>query len=593
MNSGGNFFPSFVQAQSVEKLYSVVQEKLSHGQPAEKITELTLLWQKVISSNDSVTAISCSQALLKLIKSGNIKLDDAIDTVVNFAVSAKNARWLVHFAVKLLILQFNNNVESCENSVSQIWRSPYKLHYHTHPFIFILNSCSRAWTFIVLELQSLFKECVPRTASLSSLFPSHALYIFKPFLLYILLNPSVDSPFMVYKSSLLSVLTKNLPVAANDSYLCDVHTSAASTQFWTDILCHIHVADFTGQFYNQILDQISSLSHASLNLIDKEFISRFIFSVLSSCYSMNQSPSVGSVACILYSVLRIVPDVEHVGVLAIGLSNLICRASSEALLYLLQCVVELLKFSNWLSYPKPIMLACLHAQQAAVLQLLLYKQCLGFCDLSPFLYSALNSLQTASANLINKEGNKGYTVKNDELIFHDSWLFDLGMLLRSFQPYQENLLLYGSQYILLLNSSENMALNVGMLFCGAIISNTMVDEISAEEQTQFLNVLLNIVASFPQLALPILPTILYAIKNEFDPIKHKNLCLSLPDLAVDNNSMPFIIGAIQAMSQVSTLRSFAIKLMLNLWKKQERCFPHLQKILSQTIVLNLKIKLKL
>jgi len=572
-----SFCHGFINAKAVESLFVVIKEKLSHGHPPEKIAELNKLWQKALQCNDSITANSCCQALLQLIKSNSIKVEDAIDNIVNLSASAKSTKWLVHLTVKFLTLQFDMALKSCENQNQLNWNSSYKLHCHTHPFIFIVNSSPQSWTYLLIELEALITNYdVQHMSNVKFWNSSFIINIFKPFFLHILLNPSVDNSSLHRKSSLLSILTKIL----------NTNATATAIKFFLDVLLHLKAMDFHIRLYNEILEWTGS-SNTLINVVDAQFISTLSFSVLSSCYSSNQNPSAAPLTSILHKILQIIPDIEPVGVMAIGLSNLLCRASSEALMSLLQCVVDILKFPNWFSYPKPVQLACFLSLKASILQLLLHKQYLGFCGLASHLNKALIEVQMVCKSIVGKAESIYPETKSYE--FHDAWLSDIIVLLKSVEASRS---LLASRYILLLKSYENMLLNIGLLICGGVISSTMSTAalITYEEYAQYIDILLGIVSSAPQLTLTILPTILYAIENEQDINKQKLLCSSLPSLAVDNNCMPFVIGIIQTMSQVSSLRSFAINLMLNLWKKQERCFPYLQQMLSQTMVMTPKVK---
>ena len=525
MTDRAPFSHGFVNAQTIETLFNAIKEKIFHGQPPEKISELNKLWQKAFNSGDAIIANSCIQALLNLVKSGDIKIEDAIDSVVNLAASIKNVKWLVHFAVKLLILQFNQTMKSLENSNQLSWKCSYKLHCHTHPFIFILNSSPQSWNYIVNELQALLLNCCPhRDTTVKSWNSNFTIDIFKPFFLYVLLNPSVDNTALLHKSSLLSALTKHMTVETSSFHEHDTHPGTSSIQFFSDVLYHLKVKEFNLQLHNEILRWVHLSSNVLKDLIDVQFISTLSLSILSSLYSLNHSPSSGSLACILHQILQIVPDVESVGVLAIGLSNLICHASPEVLEYLLQCVIDILGFSGWLCYPKPIRLACLLCLKAAVLQLLLHKHYLAFCELASFLNSALSEIDKMCTSFINQPKKAKRKIECEE--FHDSWLSDIAMLFKSFETCQ---LLNGSSYILNLKSTENMALNISLLTCGIVIFSTLTNGTTVQDYVQHLKILLGIASSFPQLTLTVLPTILFAIKNEEDVTKRKHLCLILPD----------------------------------------------------------------
>ena len=585
MSVGSNFCHGSVLAQTSDKLYCTVKEKLLQGQPSQKISELNKLWQKVLYSTDGIMANCCSEALLKLVKDGILKTNDALDTVVNLAASSKSVKWIVHIAFKLLMMPYQNMTKLSATRDQFICESSYKLHTHTHPFIFILNSCPQSWTFIIMELQELVLQS---SAFENSVRKSDILAVFKPFFLFILLNPSVEVSSVLRKSLLMKTLMQDFQV----SDTC--HKSKVSREkhptmieFVIDVLFHIKLNEYHLSLHSQLFDSVSSSAYFCKNV---QFVTNITFSILVSSYNLIQNPVSSSLARVLHGLLKIIPNLEQVCVLAFGLSNLICRASPETLRYLLHCVVDTLKFSNWFCYPKALRLACCYSMKAAILQLLLHKKFLGFCDLSSLIHNSLNEIERNCSNF-SDENQKSLHKVPPVVIFHDSWLSDITFALGGIMFYHEKSVV-NLESLLLLKSSENVALNLALFINGLFISDAVTNELSINAFQHCLNILGDIASCFSQLTLTILPSVLYCLKHVQDSAKQKRLILSLPDFAVDKTAMPLVLGTIQAMSQTTILYPLSINLMLELWKKQQRCFPYFQKMISQTMVLSPKVKIE-
>ena len=576
--SKSNFSHGSINAQAAEKLFCIIKEKLANAQPLSKIPELGKLWHGALRSSCSITNNCSSDALLKLVASEDLKINEAFENIVNLCSSMQDLRWMVNFAMKLFDLQFVMNASKCA-------KSPFQMHSHTHPFIFMLNSAPQSWTCIVTEIQASFFKCKMLKHQYKNLSISNIISSLKPFFLYVLLNPSTESTANFYKTSLFNIFLPHLCVSDDEK---DDHLSqdrSTLLDFVCNVLSCLNVTDVHLQLQTQLLSVMTS----SISMLQNtKFISDFGISVLSSCYVLHNKPGCTTLACFLHQLFKSVSSVRKVLLFSLGLSNLICRSSPEALKFFLLCSIEMLKFPEWLSYDKTVRLSCLLAMKSAVLQLLLCKSFIGFNELSTLFKQALNAIENFYLLLCKDQKRAQQDQPFNQA--HDSWIIDADIVLQSLLLCGKSNSVCSIKNALLVKPSENVALNVSLLINGVLMADVLLENSVIEKSLNCMEILSCIVSSFPQLCLTILPTILYVVKHEKNPEKQKHLLWSLPDFAVDNYSIPLVIGAIQAMCQVPALYSFAMKLMLKLWQKQKRCFPYLHKMLSQTRVLSYHIK---
>ena len=576
--SDKKFCHGFVIIQDVEKVFQIVKEKIKAGQLTQNNSELKKLWHNVTHSDNSIIANCSSEVIMKLVNDKSISIDTALKTLVSLTSTLKNPKWSICLAFKLLKLHFVETSEICKYCKHMYNKSPYQLHFHTHPLIFILNSFPSSWNSIITEIQMLCYETKKHNYDFISISMNNIVELVQPFFVYVFLNPSIEEDALSRKVTLFLTLL-NAISPDNNQFKNSAYNHSSVIFFSLDMLCSMNISEIQLQLCNIFFSAIKKSS----NLINNSTLkTKFSFAVLVGYYSFSHLPISNAFACLLLELLKTGTSISEVGVFTLCLANLICQSHPDALPYLLECAIEILQSSGWLEYSNDVFLTSIFSIKASILQLLLNKHLLGFNNHLSILHKTLTLIDQAAASSNIKDW-PDEEVTELLIVVHNLWILDSKLVFHNLLMFKKKKTLSG--FLCLIKLSENIALNIKLVVCGLFLSDVLVDNLGDKMYINLLNLLSQLALVYPSLSMAILPTILYSLKNTKNSFKQKTLLLKLPEFVTDNNCIAPILGAIQSLSQVSSLLPTALQLMVKLWKKQERCFPYLHKMIIQMLPL--------
>ncbi|KAI8777847.1 focadhesin, partial [Biomphalaria glabrata] len=115
-----------------------------------------------------------------------------------------------------------------------------------------------------------------------------------------------------------------------------------------------------------------------------------------------------------------------------------------------------------------------------------------------------------------------------------------------------------------------------------VIAAVLITSSSDEVSSAALEVVKRIAIVDPKQSTDYLPLLLYVLNRTNSPERKLHILETLPCLATHKLCIPPILKTILALSKSADLKPISIRLMMLLWKQQERCFPQLLQLISDS-----------
>ncbi|XP_059148656.1 focadhesin-like [Physella acuta] len=126
-----------------------------------------------------------------------------------------------------------------------------------------------------------------------------------------------------------------------------------------------------------------------------------------------------------------------------------------------------------------------------------------------------------------------------------------------------------------LDKPESCTLVLNHLISAILISTSSTDVLHSG-----LAAITKLARLDPVQAPDFLPLILYVLGKSQDPEVKLQLLEAIPQLATHKFCIPPVLKTIQALSRSEDLKAVSIRLLVLLWKQQDRCFPQLLQAIS-------------
>nr|XP_039248592.1 focadhesin-like [Styela clava] len=541
----------FVRIQAIEQLQTSARHKLKTGQ--KLISELDILWQKCCESNDSNTACACANAIVTLAREGLLDGNKVVSTAVNFSSHAPCISWLLHIIGQLLKLDVLKQVQSCNDAV--LYRCPYNFRSPPHPFISILSSSPNAWHLVVLQIENLLQIDIDNsdTNLLNGMFA-----ILKPIILYILLNPSTANEVDLCRFRLLTCLFE---IIMNEDER-DQKLEFKKTIF--------HVLEYHDPTANTLTfyEKAAELNEKNMMLLLK--ILRFCITTSDACNKL-----------IAMRMLRRMTKDCHFGTVEFELILVaIARfLKTQPVIVLFDVLCWIQSFMELIEDVSSMIVDML---RLTLLQLQL------LCSMNLIEPKTKNLLRKVFTSLEEKQSNvanKAFKSSSSEYCILDNY----GNEVLSFAITLERI---SSDPLLWLNSIENLLANnsvdksdisnITHLLLTLLLNTAKLDigdEYVSNVFSHTLNCLMKLADANPQCSYSILPVYIYLIKCSDMIIVHR-VFYALPSLANHPYCVSPILNILKSMSSSPSLKPLALRLLINVWKNQDRCYPHIQTMIS-------------
>ncbi|XP_038155293.1 focadhesin [Cyprinodon tularosa] len=555
-----DFCSPVIQAQAVRNLVAaVLKEKDSNEQISQSSTQgpaLEALWQQCCGDSAPVRS-ACCDAVVLLVAQGHAELQFILNSVLNLLPSARNVQGLIKVMGRLLQMQVDQRQEDSP------FICPYSIRSCPHPFITALENRADCWPALLLEIDDFIRQAAER---------SEASYItmLVPFLRYLYCEPQRQSQHALLRQSLLRVL---LPTKAADK---EQEKAAAVYESLLLCLCQL-VPHFQVDSVEAVLELsgfvdilLQGLMEASGELWETERV-RLLVQLLCACHQCLRVN--GDCRPLLNLMQQLLPacKVCPVDELMMGVALLLPEAPALQQSSLLRLALTLApEEEEWSPWPSPVLLL-------PVLQLLSCSQ-LTEPLADPSTHGLNERLAHSLLRSISKPTKKARRPGPTLALPLSSWYWELSAALSILFKVDDDpsaatdwLLAVTSG----LPSSQRLSSSLALIVTYLLITAREDICLLALKAVQ------TIAAADPCQVPSLLPVLLFKLSKETNAGSIHAVLNCLPNLGTHKLCVPMVLQTLHMLASSPKLRAVAMRLMAALWKRQDRVYPELQRLLSQ------------
>ncbi|XP_015257573.1 PREDICTED: focadhesin, partial [Cyprinodon variegatus] len=538
---------------------AVLKEKDSNEQISQSSTQgpaLEALWQQCCGDSAPVRS-ACCDAVVLLVAQGHAELQFILNSVLNLLPSARNVQGLIKVMGRLLQMQVDQRQED------SAFICPYSIRSCPHPFITALENRADCWPALLLEIDDFIRQAAER---------SEASYItmLVPFLRYLYCEPQRQSQHALLRQSLLRVL---LPTKAADK---EQEKAAAVYESLLLCLCQL-VPHFQVDSVEAVLELsgfvdilLQGLMEASGELWETERV-RLLVQLLCACHQCLRVN--GDCRPLLNLMQQLLPacKVCPVDELMMGVALLLPEAPALQQSSLLRLALTLAPGEEeWSPWPSPVLVL-------PVLQLLSCSQ-LTEPLADPSTHGLNERLAHSLLRSISKPTKKARRPGPTLALPLSSWYWELSAALSILFKVDDDpsaatdwLLAVTSG----LPSSQRLSSSLALIVTYLLITAREDICLLALKAVQ------TIAAADPCQVPSLLPVLLFKLSKETNAGSIHAVLNCLPNLGTHKLCVPMVLQTLHTLASSPKLRAVAMRLMAALWKRQDRVYPELQRLLSQ------------
>uniref|UniRef100_A0A3Q3KNU3 Focadhesin n=1 Tax=Mastacembelus armatus TaxID=205130 RepID=A0A3Q3KNU3_9TELE len=526
-------FPSpVIQVQTVRNLVAaVLKEKGQKGQITQSSPQdpaLEALWQQCCSDCALVRSVCCDAVVL-LVDQGHADLHYVLNSVLNLLPSARNVQGLIKVIGRILQMQADQRDRETH------FTCPYSIRSNPHPFITALENRVDCWPALLLEIDDFIQQAADRNE------PSY-ITMLAPFLRYLYCEPQRQPQHALLRHSLLRVLLPIHPTAGLVSSTKDQEKTSTVSDSLLHCLCqlvpHMQLDSVEavlelGGFFDALLQGLLQ-GPTERWRTERARLLLQLLCACQRCLNLN-----GDCRPLLSLIQQLLPAIEQelpVDELMMGVALLLLEAPAAQQTSLLSLALRLIpeqaELSPWLS---PVLVL-------PVLQLLSYS---GLTEpLSDRRIHTVNQGLTHSLfSRISRQTDK---------------------------PQQSPPALE-----LPLSTWQRLPCSLTLIVTHLIITGQ-------EDICQLaLNTSQAIATADPCQVPSLIPVLLFRLRKEKNPIVAHAVLNCLPNLGTHTLCIPMVLQTLHMLASAPKLRAVAMRLMTALWKKQDRVYLELQRLLGQ------------
>ncbi|XP_037537542.1 focadhesin [Nematolebias whitei] len=555
-----DFSSPVIQAQAVRNLVAaVLKEKGSNGQITQSSTQgpaLEVLWQQCCSDCAPVRS-ACCDAVVLLADQGHADLHYILNTVLNLLPSARNVQGLIKVIGRLLQMQADQRNEESR------FTCPYSIRSSPHPFITSLENRADCWPALLLEIDDFTRQAVDRNKT-------SYITMLAPFLRYLYCEPQRQPQHALLRQSLLRVLVLSKSGAGLPS------ASAVSGNLLLS-LCqlvpHLQLDDVEAVlelcgFVDALLQGLLRVSGESWTR-ERVGLLLQLLCACQRCLKLNGDcrPLLDLMQQLLPACQQDLPADELMMGVALLLLEAPAAQQSNLLSLALSLVPEQDELSSWLS---PVLLL-------PVLQLL---TCSGLTE--PLADPKTNTLNSNLAHSllqsIGKPTDKPRQPGPVLALPLSSWYSELSVALSILRNVVHDPSA-AAEWLLAVNSSLTSSQRLSPSLT-LIVTHLLITGEEGVCQLA-LNVMQAIAAADPCQVPSMVPVLLFKLSQEKNPSLSLAVLSCLPSLGTHKLCIPMVLQNLHMLAAAPKLRAVALRLMTALWKKQDRVYPELQRLLGQ------------
>lgn len=547
-----------VRCRCVLKLIESIIAKVPKGgkiaSSSVEIPELTFLWEKC-GTECSATANFIAEGLVSLVVRHLLDFDHAVNMFLSVIASARNTSAPVQGLLKLLSLQ---SAEKLDTSHS---RNQYSIQKPQHPVITALIRRPDAWSAVLQSISGVLWSNGERSSGIK---------LIEPVLKYVFLHPSPGNEHCAMKICLCEKLCCIVNDDSSLSRLIDFMLSAIP---WLQVQCDTEVAK-----------AVSFILHIKRCVLSKqklhsEFpLENLLFSLLALCYhslkyglddtellaaakdltehlAEQDEPSLIINACLMLLSVIIVEStcsttekLIHIGRELLAKCAISPTVAGVAFVSVLQIISE----------PQII---CVTPSEKAKMSLMEFQKDLEAC--------CTESGKPLPCRTVGVKHFEAFTASTSNCLYcvYSAFKWDVS---------SKNEKLTWLNYV-----KEQISNGCSISpFIFHLVSSFFI--FGSEEELQIsLEVLEAIALKQPEMSTKLFPLLVYKHINQKDPESQLLILEYLIKTATHKYSVTPVLSILRMMAKHSGLKAQAIYLMVELWKKHDRCLSFLNELLCE------------
>uniref|UniRef100_A0A8C4I042 Focadhesin n=1 Tax=Dicentrarchus labrax TaxID=13489 RepID=A0A8C4I042_DICLA len=559
-------FPSpVIQAQTVRNLVAaVLKEKGPNGQITQSSTQgpaLETLWQQCCSDCALVRS-ACCNAVVLLVEQGHAELHYVLNSVLNLLPSSRNVQGLIKVIGQLLQMQAD------QRDRGKPFTCPYSIS--PHPYITALENRVDCWPALLLEIDDFIQQAADRNE------PAY-ITMLAPFLRYLYCEPQRQPQHALLRHSLLRALLPVRPGAGSHLQKKDQRGTSPVSDSLLHCLCQLvpHMQVDCVEALLELCGFADALLQGLVPASEKRWRTEsvgLLLQLLCACQRCLQLN--GDCRPLLSLIQQLLPACQQelpLDELLMGVALLLLEApagqQSGLLSLALSLVPEQAELCPWLS---PVLVL-------PVLQLL---SCSGLTE-------ALTDRRTHSLNQdlahsllrsISKETDKPRQPGPPLALPLSPWYDKLSVTLSVLRKLAKDPAAAADWLLSVtsaLTSSQHQLRSHTLIVTHLIITGQ-------EDVCQLALKASQAVAAADPCQVPsLIPVLLFKLGKEKNPGLAHAVLNCLPNLGTHKLCVPMVLQTIHMLASTPKLRAVAMRLMTALWKKQDRIYPELQRLLGQ------------
>nr|CAG5914816.1 unnamed protein product [Menidia menidia] len=553
-----------IQAQAVRHLVAaVLKEKGSNGQIAQSHSQgpaLEALWQQCCG-DCALLRSSCCDAVVLLVEQGHADLQHTLNSVLNLLPSARNVQGLIKVIGRLLQMLAD------QRDGDTPFTCPFSIRLRPHPYITALENRADCWPALLLEIDDFIRQADDRNKT-------SYIAMLAPFLRYLYCEPQRQPQHALLRQGLLRVLlTKQQgtgPDPLNDK-------SSAVSESMLLCLCTLvpymqldsveAVLELCG--FVETLVQPLTEAPGACRLTERAGLLVQLLCACRRCLQLN-----GDCRPLLNLMQRLLPTCRQeapVDELLLGVGLLLLDAppaqQSSLLSLALSLVPEKEGWSPWLS---PVL----------ALPLLQLLSCSGFTQpLSDHRTHSLNHrLAHSLLGSITKPAEQVPQPGPALALSVSDWHSELTVALSVLRKLAQDPVA-AADWLLAVRS----ALSPGQRpppSLSLVVTHLIIT--GQEDVCQLALTAGQAIAAADPCQVPsLLSVLLFKLAKEKNPKLAHAVLNCLPNLGTHKLCVPLVLQTLHMLASSPRLRAVAVRLMTTLWKKQDRVYPELQRLLGQ------------
>uniref|UniRef100_A0A673AN39 Focadhesin n=1 Tax=Sphaeramia orbicularis TaxID=375764 RepID=A0A673AN39_9TELE len=540
-------------------LAAVLKEKGQNGQINQASMQgpaLETLWQQC-SGDCALVRSVCCDALVLLVDQGHADLNFILNSVLNLLPSARNVQGLLKVIGQLLQMQAD------QRDREKAFTCPYSIRSSPHPYITALENRSDCWPALLLEIDDFIQRAADRNE------PAYITMLF-PFLRFLYCEPQRQTQNALLRHSLLRVL---LPVRSQT----EKHQDKTSSVFDSLLRClcqlvpHMQVDSVEAVlelrgFVEALLQGL--VSRGQWRRESVELLLQLLCSC-QRCLKLN-----GDCRPLLQLMEQLLPACQQelpLDELMMGVALLLMEApvdqQSSLLSLALILAPEQMELSPWLS---PVL----------VLPVLQILSCLGLTEALADRQTHRRNQELANSLLHSVSWQTDEPSQSGPALSLPltSWYSELSVALSTLRKVANDpgaasdwLLSVSS----CLSSSQRLPSSLTLIVTHLLITGR-------EDVCHLaLNAIQTIAAADPCQVPSLVPVLLFKLGKAQNPVLAHAVLSCLPNLGTHKLCVPTVLQTLHVLASAPKLRAVAMRLMTALWKKQDRVYPELQRLLGQ------------